>query len=226
MDSEQLMQRLGYQFRDAGLLTMALTHPSYGAERGVPHYQRLEFLGDAVLELAVSRHLYINQQDLSEGKLTRVRAALVREESLFEAALPLGIAPCVRLSVGEARSGGREKPSILADVFEAIVGAVYLDGGMDAALALVYRALGERLLRIDIDEDPLDYKTRLQEIVQRDGAPAPTYELVAQSGEAHRPNFVMQVMSHGREIGRGSGLSKRAAQQDAARDALSRLNPL
>ncbi len=223
MELSQFMERLGYWFRDETLLAVALTHPSYGVEHDVQHYQRLEFLGDAVLELAVSRHLYLHQQDLSEGKLTRIRAALVREESLFSAARPLGIREMVRLSSGEERSRGRDKPSIISDVFEAILGAVYLDGGIDEACELVYRALGERLTKVSIEEDPLDYKTRLQEAVQSAGGITPTYEQTGQGGTPHRPHFEMRVLSGDAEIGRGSGQSKRGAQQEAARDALSRM---
>ena len=220
MALEQLMGQLGYYFRDKKLLEVALTHPSYAGEHGTEHYQRLEFLGDAVLELAVSRHLFEHQQ-LSEGKLTRIRAALVREESLCEAGKALGIPPFIKLSVGESKNGGRDKPSIISDVFEAIVSAVYLDGGLGKACALVEFALGERLSRVRIEEDPLDYKTRLQEMVQANGAASPTYEMVSQRGEPHKPCFEMRVLSEGEEIGRGTGQSKRGAQQEAARNALS-----
>lgn len=223
MELSQFVERLGYRFKDESLLKVALTHPSFGVEHDVQHYQRLEFLGDAVLELAVSRHLYLHQVDLSEGKLTRIRAALVREESLFEAARPLGIREMVRLSSGEERGRGRDKPSIISDVFEAILGAVYLDGGIDPACELVYRALGERLTNVSIEEDPLDYKTRLQEAVQSAGGITPTYEQIGQGGQPHKPHFEMRVLSGEAEIGRGSGQSKRAAQQEAARDALSRM---
>ncbi len=223
MELAKFMDALGYRFKDARLLRVALTHPSYGVEHDVPHYQRLEFLGDAVLELAVSRHLYLHQQDLSEGKLSRVRAALVREESLFEAARPLGIREMVMLSGGEERSKGRDKPSIISDVFEAILGAVYLDGGIHEACELVYRALGERLSKVSIEEDPLDYKTRLQEAVQSAGGITPTYEQIGQGGQPHKPYFEMRVLSGDKEIGKGAGQSKRAAQQQAAKDALSRM---
>lgn len=221
-----LMQKLQYRFSDKKLLEMALTHPSYGAEHGVEHYQRLEFLGDAVLELAVSRFLYAECPDLPEGRLTRIRAALVREESLYEAARGFGLGQMVRLSAGEERSGGRDKPSILSDVMEAVIAATYLDGGIDAAFELVRRALGERLLHPDIGDDPLDYKTRLQELVQQDGGPTPTYEMVSQGGPPHLPRFSMRVMLGDEEIGRGNGQSKRAAQQQAAQAALAKMNKL
>ncbi len=217
------MDKLGYQFKNRDLLSMALTHPSYGADHNVAHYQRLEFLGDAVLELAVSRYLYQELPDLPEGKLTRIRAALVREESLYEAAQTIGLGAEIRLSAGEERSGGRDKPSILSDVVEAILGAVYLDAGIEQAFQLAQRLLGERLKNPNCDDDPLDFKTRLQELLQQDGGMTPTYELLESGGPAHLPVFRMRVMLGEREIGRGSGQSKRAAQQDAARDALEQM---
>ena len=130
---ERLQEKLGYRFRDRTLLTTALTHPSFGSDHHVAHYQRLEFLGDAVLELVVSQYLYQSLPDMPEGTLTRMRAHAVREEALFQAARRLELGRLVRLSVGEERTGGREKPSILADVAEAVFAAVYLDGGLEAA---------------------------------------------------------------------------------------------
>jgi len=215
---EALQERLGYHFRDASLLLTALTHPSYGGDYHTEHYQRLEFLGDAVLELAVSRYLYLERPLLTEGQLSRLRSSLVREETLCEVARSYGIGPMMRLSVGEERGGGREKPSILADVMEAVIAAVYLDGGMEAAFALVLRALGDRL--DDDDPDALDAKTRLQEVLQADGGDAPVYELTGVEGPPHLPVFHMRVMAGDRVLGTGSGRSKRLAQQYAARAAL------
>ena len=138
---ETFLKALDYRFRDARLLETALTHPSYGGDYHVPHYQRLEFLGDAVLELAVSRYLFSELPAVDEGKLTRIRAEIVREETLCQAARQLKLGSLIRLSVGEERSGGRDKPSILADVMEAVFAAVYLDGGIEEALRVIYRAL-------------------------------------------------------------------------------------
>lgn len=150
----------------------ALTHPSYGDDHHVPHYQRLEFLGDAVFELAASHMLYEGFAQMGEGQLTRLRAAMVREESLSQVARALELGPAIRLSVGEAKAGGADKPSILCDVCEAVVAAVYLDGGFDAARALVQRLLSGRMPRPG--EDALDDKSRLQEALQRAaGAPPP-----------------------------------------------------
>lgn len=216
-----LQERMGYRFAQPALLETALTHPSYGVDHRAPHYQRLEFLGDAVFELAVSQMLYEGYEKMGEGQLTRLRAALVREESLSQVARELGLGPMIRLSVGEQRSGGADKPSILCDVCESVVAAVYLDGGFDAARALVSRLLAGRLPRQG--EDALDDKSRLQEALQRAGHPSPDYQLAGQGGPDHDPVFTVWVKLEGQVVGEGSGHSKRAAQQVAARQALSNL---
>ncbi len=213
-----LCQKLGYTFNDMKLLETALTHPSYGGDHHVPHYQRLEFLGDAVLELAVSRYLYFEFPEVDEGKLTRIRAGLVREETLCRAAQRLELGRHIRLSVGEDRSGGREKSSILCDVMEAVLAAVYLDGGFDEAVAVIRRALADDL-HPRMLEDHLDAKSRLQEILQRDGD-MPRYEFVSMQGPPHAPLFRYSVTLNGKTLGIGDGTSKQNAQQEAARSAL------
>jgi ribonuclease-3 len=219
---DELQEHLGYRFHDEALLGTALTHPSYGGDYHCEHYQRLEFLGDAVLELAVSRYLYLERPSLAEGQLSRLRSSLVREETLCEVAKGYGLGALIRLSVGEEKGGGREKPSILADVMESVIAAVYLDGGMDEAFQLVHRALGDRL--DDDDPDALDAKTRLQEVLQAGGGDAPLYELTGVDGPPHLPVFHMRVVAGDQELGRGSGSSKRQAQQYAARAALKKLS--
>ena len=216
-----LEERLGHAFQDRKLLETALTHPSFGGDHHVPHYQRLEFLGDAVLELAVSRYLYFELPEVDEGKLTRIRAALVREESLNRAARRIGLGDFIRLSVGEERSGGREKPSILSDVMEAVLAAVYLDAGFDEAVRIIGMVLGEEL-RPEVLKDHLDAKSRLQELMQRDGR-MPSYDYLSMEGPPHAPVFAYRVMDGEQELGRGSGTSKQNAQQAAARDALKRM---
>ncbi|MBR7188166.1 MAG: ribonuclease III [Clostridia bacterium] len=219
-----LCKKLGYEFKDIRLLETALTHPSYGGDHHVPHYQRLEFLGDAVLELAISRYLFFEFPEIDEGKLTRIRAGLVREETLCRAAQRLELGKYVRLSVGEDRSGGRGKPSILCDVMEAVLAAVYLDGGFDAAVDVIRLALAEDL-HPKMLEDHLDAKSRLQEILQRTGD-MPRYEFVSMEGPPHAPLFCYSVVLEDRVLGQGKGTSKRNAQQAAARDALKRIeNP-
>ena len=216
-----LEERLGHVFQNRKLLETALTHPSFGGDHHVPHYQRLEFLGDAVLELAVSRYLYFELPEVDEGKLTRIRAALVREESLNRAARRIGLGEFIRLSVGEERSGGREKPSILSDVMEAVLAAVYLDAGFDEAVRIIGMVLGEEL-RPEVLKDHLDAKSRLQELMQRDGR-MPSYDYLSMEGPPHAPIFAYRVMDGEQELGRGSGTSKQNAQQAAARDALKRM---
>ena len=216
-----LEDRLGHRFRDRKLLETALTHPSFGGDHHVPHYQRLEFLGDAVLELAVSRYLYYELPEVDEGKLTRIRAALVREESLNRAAQRIGLGEFIRLSVGEERSGGRRKPSILSDVMEAVLAAVYLDAGFDEAVRIIDMVLGEEL-RPEVLKDHLDAKSRLQELMQREGR-MPSYDYLSMEGPPHAPVFSYRVMDGEQELGRGSGTSKQNAQQAAARDALKRM---
>ena len=220
----ELCEKLGYAFRNPKLLETALTHPSFGGDHHVPHYQRLEFLGDSVLELAVSDYLYRELPDVDEGKLTRIRAALVREETLCSAARRIGLGRFIRLSVGEERSGGRDKPSILSDVMEAVFAAVYLDGGFGCAVEVVSRVLGSEL-RPQSLADHMDSKSRLQEIMQRDGE-MPEYEFISMEGPPHAPKFSYRVRAGVRALGEGSGSSKQSAQQAAARDALKRMGAL
>jgi len=216
-----LCKKLGYAFKDMKLLETALTHPSYGGDHHVPHYQRLEFLGDAVLELAISRYLFFEFPEIDEGKLTRIRAGLVREETLCRAARRLELGRYIRLSVGEDRSGGREKPSILCDVMEAVLAAVYLDGGFDEAVRVIRLALADDL-HPTLLEDHLDAKSRLQEILQRTGG-MPQYDFISMEGPPHAPQFRYSVVLDGQVLGEGTGTSKQNAQQAAARSALKKL---
>lgn len=212
-----LEERLGYRFTNKGLLLRALTHPSYGAERHAPDYQRLEFLGDAVLELAVSEYLFSRFPDAPEGRLTFARARLVREETLFEAAVRLHLGGEILLSVGEDRSGGRTRPSILSDVMEAIIAAVYLDGGQKPAFDLVRRLLGGRMDSV-LSEEAMDFKSRLQMRTQKKGL-LPEYRLIEKSGPPHNPHFVVAAALEGQPEVRGEGGSKRQAEQEAAQAA-------
>jgi len=217
----EIEAKLGYRFENPKLLETALTHPSFGGDHHVPHYQRLEFLGDAVLELAISRHLFFELPEVDEGKLTRIRAFIVREETLCRVAQRLGLGDHIRLSVGEERSGGRKKPSILCDVLEAVLAAVYLDGGFDEAVRIIGIALKEEL-RPELLKDHLDAKSRLQELLQRDGM-MPVYEFISMEGPPHAPLFTYRVLEGERVLGEGQGTSKQNAQQAAARDALKRM---
>jgi ribonuclease III len=217
---ERLQQRLGYRFVQPHLLVRALTHRSFGAD----HYERLEFLGDAVLGLAVSSLLYERFAASDEGDLTRVRAHLVREESLHRVALSLGLPDVMRLSEGEARSGGGQRPSILADTLEAILGAVYLDGGFPAAAHVLKRLYGDSIQGADVTSFGKDAKTELQEWLQARKLPVPAYRIESTRGQAHAQTFevVCEVATlHLSES--GEGRSRRQAEQEAARKMLATL---
>jgi ribonuclease-3 len=208
-----LQQRLGHRFADPALLARALTHRSFGAE----HNERLEFLGDAVLSLAVSGLLYERFSGSDEGDLTRVRAHLVREDSLHRAALALGLPEMLRLSEGEARGGGAQRASILADALEAIIGAVFLDAGYESAQALVQRLFGGVIQTTEAESWAKDAKTELQEWLQARRLPVPAYRIVATHGQAHAQTFEVECSVSALSLAeRGSGRSRRGAEQEAA----------
>jgi len=215
-----LQQRLGHEFGDSGLLLRALTHKSFGSEQN----ERLEFLGDSVLNLAVSDLLYQQFSRNNEGDLTRVRAHLVRQDTLHRLAVSLALPDVIRLSEGEARGGGAQRPSILADALEAVIGAVYLDGGFDAARALVLRLFEPLVAETTSEVWRKDPKTALQEWLQGRKLALPTYRIEATRGKAHEQVFVVlcEIASEGWAV-RGEGASRRAAEQQAAERALARL---
>ncbi|MDT7834527.1 ribonuclease III [Aquabacterium sp. OR-4] len=217
---DSLQQRLGHRFADGRLLSRALTHRSHGAD----HNERLEFLGDAVLNLAVSTLLYERFSGSDEGDLTRVRAHLVREDSLHRVALMLGLPEVLRLSDGEARGGGAQRPSILADAVEALIGATYLDGGFEPAQALVRLLFGELIAGTEADNWSKDAKTELQEWLQARRLPVPAYRIVATRGQAHAQTFEVECAVPALGLAEpGEGRSRRTAEQEAARRMLARL---
>lgn len=217
---EALQQRLGHTFSTPGLMVRALTHRSFGAE----HNERLEFLGDAVLALSVSRLLFDRFGGSDEGDLTRVRAHLVREDSLHRVALQLRLPEVIRLSEGEARGGGAQRASILADAVEALIGAVYLDGGYEAAHLLIQQLFGEIIRSTTADSWRKDPKTELQEWLQARRQPVPTYRIVATRGQAHAQTFEVECAVPGLGLQEaGEGRSRRTAEQEAAQKALIRL---
>lgn len=220
---QTLQQALGHQFRDSGLLMRALTHRSFGAQ----HNERLEFLGDAVLNLGISALLYERFAGSDEGDLTRVRAHLVREDSLHQAALALGLPPLLRMSEGETRSGGAQRPSMLADAVEALIGATYVDGGFEAARSVVTRLFGEVIEAGDTGRWTKDAKTALQEWLQARKLSVPIYRVEATRGQAHAQTFevVCEVAAPAGQVkwARGEGKSRRAAEQEAARRMLDEL---
>jgi ribonuclease-3 len=215
-----LQQRLGHRYTKPELLRRALTHRSWGAE----HNERLEFLGDAVLSLAISRLLFERLADSDEGDLTRIRAHLVREDSLHRVALQLGLPDVLRLSEGEARGGGAQRPSILADAVEALIGAVMLDGGYEAAHAVVQRLFGEVIQAGEIDTWGKDAKTELQEWLQARRMAVPAYRITATRGQAHAQTFEVECAIAALGLAeRGEGRSRRVAEQEAARKMLEGL---
>jgi ribonuclease III len=216
---DALLDRLGHRFERRELLEEALTHVS-APNAGGQSYQRLEFLGDRVLGLAVAEMLYHTFPGAPEGELSRRLAELVRRESCAEVALSWDVGPYLKLGAGEVHSGERRNQTILADVTEAIIGAVFLDSGYDAAKALVERSFKELL---DAPRRPLrDPKSALQEWAQGQGLPTPTYAVVEQTGPDHAPQFRIVVKVKGKEFGLGTGSSKRIAEQAAARNLLLR----
>ena len=213
-----LQQRLGYRFANPLLLQRALTHRSWGAD----HNERLEFLGDAVLSLAVSGLLYERFAGSDEGDLTRVRAHLVREDSLHRAALALGLPEAVRLSEGETRGGGAQRPSILADAVEALIGAVFIEGGFAPAQALVQRLFGEVIQATEAESWTKDAKTELQEWLQARRIAVPAYRIAATRGQAHAQTFEVECAVPALGLAeQGEGRSRRAAEQEAARRMLN-----
>jgi ribonuclease III len=217
---DSLQQRLGRRFNQPQLLVRALTHRSFSAD----HNERLEFLGDSVLALAISGLLFERFSGSDEGDLTRVRAHLVREDSLYRTALQLGLPEVLRLSEGEARAGGAQRPSILADAMEAIIGAAFVDGGFEVAAALVQRLFGEQIAGGDAASWTKDAKTELQEWLQGRKLPVPTYRITATRGQAHAQTFdvACDVPALGLTES-GEGRSRRQAEQDAARRMLALL---
>ncbi len=220
---ESLEKKLGYSFQNRELLSEALNHSSYANEHrsaGVSSNERLEFLGDSVLGFVTAEFLFKTYGKLPEGDLTRMRAALVCEQSLYEVAKLLELGQYLKLGKGEEAGGGRERQSILADAVEAVFAAVYLDGGMEQVRALISRVL---LSRAPAAEERRDYKTTLQEIVQRKSGQVLTYHMVEESGPDHNKSFLFEVRLNEAAIGLGRGHSKKEAEQDAARDALEKL---
>ena len=215
-----LQHRLGHTFRDPTLLHRALTHRSFGAD----HNERLEFLGDAVLSVAISSLLYERFAHSAEGDLSRMRAHLVREDTLHRVALALNLPEVVRLSYGESRGGGAQRPSILADATEALLGAVYVDAGFEAAAALVRRLYGDLIQATDAEAYGKDAKTELQEWLHARRLPVPAYRIVSTRGQAHAQTFELECAVPPLGLAeRGEGRSRRAAEQEAARRMLDTL---
>ncbi len=222
----ELETALGYRFSNRDLLVKALTHKSYANEHrdaGARDNERLEFLGDAVLDLAVSETIFAQEPRLAEGEMTRVRAEVVSEPSLAAVARELGVGDHMLLGRGEELTGGREKESLLSDAMEAILGAIFLDGGFDNARAAVDRWMAGRIAAAAREKSGLDAKTRLQELLQAREGRLPRYVLVGSEGPDHARRYHVEVHFDGVAIGSGTGRTKKQAEQSAARAALARL---
>lgn len=217
----ELEEKIGYTFRNPQLLEQALTHSSF-ANEGKKHghnNERLEFLGDSVLSVIVARHLFLTYKDLPEGELTKLRASLVCEKALDVFAGQIGLGKYLRLGKGEEMTGGRERPSILADAFEALLAAIYIDGGYEAAQTFVLGFI-PRNLDVRRKNKLSDYKTALQEIIQQNREERVEYVLVDEHGPDHAKVFTAEVLLNSNVIGRGTGSSKKQAEQNAAHEAL------
>ncbi|MCR3923481.1 MAG: ribonuclease III [Firmicutes bacterium] len=221
-DMQELFKQLNISPHQDALYQQALTHSSYAHEHNLgnhAHNERLEFLGDAVLELAISEKIYQQFPNVPEGKLTRFRAGLVCEETLFRQAEGLALGSYLRLGKGEAASGGRERPSLLADAFEAVLGALYLDLGFATVQATVQQLFAPLFAALQNGCLLLDYKTLLQEYTQANLSTTPGYRIISEIGPDHAKEFHAQVIVNGEVVGEGSGRSKKEAEQDAARRA-------
>ncbi len=224
-DLEDVQNVIGYHFRNDSLLVLGLTHRSHARSTGQerPSNERLEFLGDSVLGLIISDQLYEDHPDELEGNLTKTKAMLVNETTLSTIARELGINAFVRLSPEEERSGGRERASIVSDAFESVIGAVYLDGGLEAARDVVLRLIYTRKGRIVTDSSQRNYKGDLLELMQARGDTVPRYDVIQEDGPDHEKTFHVVVTVGGLKVGEGIGLSKKEAEQRAACQALEQL---
>lgn len=219
-----IQQRIAYRFSDPELLERSLTHKSYANENKVPfHNERMEFLGDAVLNLVVSEYLMKTCPDSTEGDLSRLRAAIVSEPALAKIARKIGLGKYILLGRGEEQTGGRDKDSLLANCLEALIASVYLDTGKEAAESFITRFFEEAIKKTCVSGGSLDYKTQLQELCQERLKQLPEYRIVSETGPDHQKQFEVEVWVKNRLSGRGAGKSKKEAEQRAAKKALEKL---
>lgn len=222
---EQLQKRLGYKFKNGALLQLALTHPSvaHEASDGIPHNQRLEFLGDSVLGLVLTSELYARFPDVSEGPLTKARAQMVNRRTLAAQAKRIGLGENLILSRGEESTGGRDRPSNLADAYEALLGAIFMDGGYDQAREVILRSFRDAFGELKAIPNLDNPKGELQEMLQAQSPDPPEYEMTSVTGPDHDRMFECAVYHDGVELGRGKGKSKKSAESEAASAALNHL---
>lgn len=223
MKYEEIEKKIGVKFANKDLLKNAFTHRSYLNEHKdeeIENNERLEFLGDAVLELIISANLFHNYPDKAEGELTSIRAALVRTESIAEETKKLGLGEYLRMSKGEEESGGKDKTYLLANLYEAIIGAIYLEAGYEECRSFIDRTLLKKIKRIIREELFIDPKTRVQEIIQEKFKVTPTYEIIQEEGPDHDKSFTVEIRRGRKAIATGVGQSKQKAEEDAARNAI------
>lgn len=223
---KELENIIGYNFKNTELLKTALTHSSYANEYKCKSYERLEFLGDSVLSIIISEYLFDEMKSTSEGELSRIRASLVCEESLSSIARDLNFGKFILLGNGEEKAGSRNRNSILCDIFEAILAAIYLDGGMQIAKDYVMRIMSHKLNTNLYNKSIKDYKSRLQERIQRKyhDKTKIIYTITKESGPEHKKNFYVDLIVNGKKVSSGVGMSKKEAEQEAAKIALSELD--
>lgn len=219
---KEIEKKIGYEFSDKELLKTALSHSSYANENHTRNNERLEFLGDSVLSIIVSDYIFKKMENVNEGDLSKFRATLVCEQSLAEIAKKINLSELVFLGRGEEKMGGRRRPSIISDAFEAVLGAIYLDGGMDTARKWLLGLIEERILETLTGKLYRDYKTTLQEIVQRDGKSSVTYKTISENGMEHNKSFEVQVFVNGEPKCKALGHSKKEAEQAAAKATIEK----
>lgn len=218
---------IGIEFENKGVLITALTHSSYANQfKDVKYNERLEFLGDSVLQLCVTKYLFNNYKDKSEGELTKIRALVVCENSLHKVSKNLSLGKYIRMSKGEELTGGRERTSIQADALEAVIAAVYLDKGIEVANDFILRNFKDVIYKAINEEIILDFKTRLQEVLQKNGEVNIVYNLVKHEGPPHRRKFFTDLLINNEIMGQGVGFSKKESEQNAAKAALQRLGEI
>ena len=217
-----IQQKIGYKFKDIRLLENALTHSSYANENHKKSNERLEFLGDSVLSIIMSDYLYKKMSDTNEGDLSKLRASLVCEQSLDKVARRIGLDEALMLGRGEEMSGGRKRPSIVSDAFEAVLAAIYLDSDIETARNWLLPLMKDDIEDAIAGRRSDDYKTTLQEKIQKNHAGTISYKLVKEEGQAHLKSFTVHVLLDGKKIGTGTGSSKKEAEQNAAKMALSK----
>lgn len=223
---EELEKIAGYCFKNKKNLLLALTHSSYANEKrneGLSSNERLEFLGDAVLNIVISDYIYKNRPKLSEGEMSKTRASIVCESALMKCAENIKLGSFIMLGRGEENTGGRQRASILSDAFEALIGAIYIDGGLEEASKFIFKAMEELISHMDKSEVFIDYKTNLQEVIQKDGEEKISYQILEEKGPDHNKEFIVQLTVGDKVMGSGSGKSKKEAEQNAAKAALAKL---